>query len=70
MKGFTKAGGVAKVGDIAARADYTSEVYAQLAETDRQISTLKKVGREGIVPGQCELAIARFRGAVRASGTL
>jgi hypothetical protein len=42
---------VAKVGDIAARADYTSEVYAQLAETDRQISTLKKVGREGMFLG-------------------
>ena len=51
VKGFTKAGGVAKVGDIAARADYTSEVYAQLAETDRQISTLKKVGREGMFLG-------------------
>lgn len=51
VKGFTKAGGVAKVGDIAARADFTSEVYAQLAETDTQLATLKKVGREGMFMG-------------------
>lgn len=51
VKGFTKAGGVSKVGDLEARADCPSEIYTQLVETDTQIEVLKKVGREGMFLG-------------------
>jgi len=51
VKGFTKAGGVSKVGNVDARADAPSEVYVQMAETDAQIAALKKVGREGMFLG-------------------
>lgn len=51
VKGFTKAGGVSKVGDVDARADCPSEIYTQLVETDTQIAALKKVGREGMFLG-------------------
>lgn len=51
VKGFTKAGGVSKVGELEARADCPSEIYVQMVETDTQIETLKKVGREGMFLG-------------------
>ena len=51
VKGFLKAGAVAKVGDLEARTDCPSEIYAQLAETDAQIAALKKTGREGMFLG-------------------
>lgn len=51
VKGFTKAGGVSKVGDLDARADCPSEIYTQLVETDTQLEVLKKVGREGMFLG-------------------
>lgn len=51
VKGFSKAGGVAKVGNIEARADCPSEVYVQLVETDAQIAALEKVGRSGMFMG-------------------
>ena len=51
VKGFTKAGGVAKIEDMDARADCPSEIRAQLLETDTQIAVLKKVGREGMFMG-------------------
>lgn len=51
VKGFTKAGGVSKVGDLDARADCPSEIYVQMVETDTQLAALKKVGREGMFLG-------------------
>lgn len=51
VRGFTKAGGVAKVGELEARAGCPSEIYVQLVETDTQIAALKKVGREGMFMG-------------------
>lgn len=51
VKGFTKAGGVSKVGELDARADCPSEIYVQMVETDTQIAALKKVGREGMFLG-------------------
>ena len=51
VKGFTKAGGVAKIGDMNAMADCVSELAAQLLETDTQLAALKKVGREGMFLG-------------------
>lgn len=51
VKGFTKAGGVSKVGELDARADCPSEVYVQMVETDTQLAVLKKVGREGMFLG-------------------
>lgn len=51
VKGFTKAGGVSKVGELEARADCPSEIYVQMVETDTQLAALKKVGREGMFLG-------------------
>ena len=51
VKGFTKLGCVAKVGDIAAQANSPSEIYVQLEETRAQLAALEKAGRSGMFLG-------------------
>ena len=51
VKGFLKAGALAKAGDIEARADFPTEIYVQAKETDLQIAALEKVGRQGMFLG-------------------
>ena len=51
VKGFTKCGCVAKIGDIAAQANNPSELYVQYEETKAQIAALGKAGRPGMFLG-------------------
>ena len=51
VKGFLKAGALSQAGDVEARADHPSEILVQALETDLQIKTLEKVGRQGMFLG-------------------
>ena len=51
VKGFTKCGCIAKIGDVAAQANSPSEIFVQVEETKAQLAALEKAGRQGMFLG-------------------